>query len=624
MQRHILLIIGALLTTVLLPIRMSAQLSETTLPMLQHEQPYRTSALDVAVDLGLLSDGWHRQSLPLQAGYTTAVNINPQNSGEWIHLNEGGYKIWQLVLKPSYYAGIAFYFDRFEISDGSRLFVYSKNKASHIGAFTNKSIGNTSYFATQPIFSDEIVIELEVPAHESDFQINISEIGFVYPYAENERGFGDSGNCNVNVNCVEGQNWQQQKNGITRILVKQGSTLFYCTGSLINNTRNDGTPYLLTANHCGSNASAADYNLWIFDFHYESPECENPLLEPFRLSLTGSQLIARPPTGPFESTSDFKLLLLNQDVPENYKPFYNGWNRQNNITSNGVCIHHPQGDIKKISTFLNQPISTGYGQALPNPDQRYWRLSWSETETNHGVTEGGSSGSPLFDANRRIVGQLAGGGASCTNLQAPDYYGKFSYSWNSNGSNANQQLQPWLDPDNTGIEFLNGIGVDPNLIFAYFEADVNEITINQAVQFEQQSTGLINSYEWFFEGGTPSSSTQELPPPVTYNSFGSFDVSLIVHGQSMSDTLLLKDYIQVRPFLYPNPARYQFILNFGAEPAETIDMQIFDLSGRAVAFNYHHQGNVVTVNLYPTLSGFFIVDVKYDFYRQKIKLVVIR
>ncbi len=601
-----------------------AQVELEAMPLLHNQVSNRNNHVEVEVDYDMLTRVRHSESLPLQAGYTIQTNINPSNAGIWIQTPDADWKIWQLVISANHYTGMVLYLNAFNIGEEAKLFVYDQNKENFFGAYNNYSKGNASEFAIQPIYSQKIIIELELPSSEMAYEFNISEIGFVYPGGPIGRGFGDSGDCNVNINCPEGQNWQQQKNGVTRILVKQGSSLYYCSGSLVNNTRNDGTPYLLTANHCGPNSSSADYNQWLFDFQYESPDCENPLIEPFRLSIAGSSLIARSPSSGIDSGSDFKLLLLNQEVPEHYKPFFNGWSRSNSVTTTGTGIHHPQGDIKKISTYLSQPTSTGYSQTIPNPDRPYWRVVWSETETNHGVTEGGSSGSPLFDSNRRIVGTLSGGGASCLNLNAPDYYGKFSYSWNENGSLATQQLQPWLDPDNTGAEFVNGIGVDPNLIFAYFQADATEITLNQSIKFEQQSTGIINQYEWYFEGGNPSHSTAEVPPEITYDHFGSFDVSLIVKNENSADTLVQKDYIKVKPFLYPNPAKDQFILNFGKEIPEEIEVQLYDVCGRKVPTNLTRTGSQVTINLYDTSTGFYLIGINNNDSYQTLKLIIIK
>jgi hypothetical protein len=89
------------------------------------------------------------------------------------------------------------------------------------------------------------------------------------------------------------------------------------------------------------------------------------------------------------------------------------------------------------------------GSSEPNSS---WQVSWDRNTT----TEPGSSGSPLFDNVGRIIGQLWGGGASCQNLSSPDYYGRVSNSWNPNGSTNAQQLKHWLDPNNSGVTFING------------------------------------------------------------------------------------------------------------------------------------------------------------------------
>jgi len=53
----------------------------------------------------------------------------------------------------------------------------------------------------------------------------------------------------------------------------------------------------------------------------------------------------------------------------------------------------------------------------------------------------------------QIVGTLTGGNSSCDSsyLDSPDYFGKFSWSWDKNGADSTVRLKDWLDPDNTGI-----------------------------------------------------------------------------------------------------------------------------------------------------------------------------
>lgn len=80
---------------------------------------------------------------------------------------------------------------------------------------------------------------------------------------------------------------------------------------------------------------------------------------------------------------------------------------------------------------------------------------------------------------------------------------------------------------------------------ADFTADVTTIYVGESVTFTDQSTGNPTSWEWTFEGGTPGSSGQQNPDPVTYNSPGTFDVTLTVSNANGSTTELKSDYISV-------------------------------------------------------------------------------
>ncbi|MBU1983573.1 carboxypeptidase regulatory-like domain-containing protein, partial [bacterium] len=202
------------------------------------------------------------------------------------------------------------------------------------------------------------------------------------------------------------------------------------------------TPYFLTANHClGSHSS------WVFMFNYESPGCPNQ-------NGPTNQTVANATLRANNAASDFALLQLSSPVPLTYNPYYSGWSREDVAATNSVGIHHPRGDIKKISFDDNPPVSDRY---LGNSGVA--NSHWKIVQWDDGTTEGGSSGSPLYDQNHRITGQLHGGYASCTSL-TPDWYGKFSMSWDY-GSSPSTRLRDWLDAANTGVMVLDGI--DPNV-----------------------------------------------------------------------------------------------------------------------------------------------------------------
>jgi hypothetical protein len=165
--------------------------------------------------------------------------------------------------------------------------------------------------------------------------------------------------------------------------------------------------------------------------------------------LSGAVLRSR------RTPSDFCLVeitggLVGGTVPLSYSPYFSGWDNSGVIPTSSVSIHHPSGDIKKISFDDAAPgISQGMGSTEANST---WTVEWDRNTT----TEGGSSGSPLFDQNHRIIGQLWGGGASCSNLSSPDYYGRVANSWNPASSNSTNQLKFWLDPNNAGAQFIDG------------------------------------------------------------------------------------------------------------------------------------------------------------------------
>lgn len=372
---------------------------------------------------------------------------------------ENGDKLYRLGIESTGALAIGLYLRDFYLPPGSKLYIYNPTMEEFYGAYTSKNNTKEAYFCTEMIVGDQIVIEYYEPKEVSGMgKMTLFEILHAYrsPFIDMNKDFGDSGACEVNVNCSEGFGKNNQRDAVLRLLIKNGNSGVWCTGSLINNTRQDRTPYVLTADHCGKFSSVDDMLLWRFYFHYQSNNCGTPNEEPERKTVVGCEKIAASDnTG--ELGSDFFLVKLVNDIPETYNPYFIGWSREGATSNQGYTIHHPQGDIKKISTYTEALQSADYTSGIPNA---YWEVTWSETTNGHGVTEGGSSGSPIFDENGYLIGTLTGGQASCSALNAPDYYGKFSIHWEGNGSELDEQLAPWLDPDNTGQLKLAGIYLD--------------------------------------------------------------------------------------------------------------------------------------------------------------------
>lgn len=374
---------------------------------------------------------------PYRFGAELPVDITLANSGNWEALRDG--KLWRQSIKSTGAYSINLIFEDFYLPEGSRLFIYNKDKSTVMGAFTEKNNKPHGYFATNLIEGDQITLEYYEPTSVEGMG-HFKLVTVVHAYKNviqdltKAGSAGGSGACNINVNCPLGTGWENERNSVTRIVLGGG----LCSGALVNNTANDGTPYYLTANHCYQGTNPAT---WVFNFNLQSATCNGN--SGSGQSLTGAIFRAN------NSGSDFALVEIDDPIPSNYNPYLAGWRNNNTASASSICIHHPSGDIKKISRDQNAPTSSSFSGAST------WRIgAWEE-----GTTEGGSSGSPLFDeATHQIIGQLYGGSAACSGSNPnnqPDFYGKFSTSWD--GSSSSNRLRDWLDPGNTGATSVTGL-----------------------------------------------------------------------------------------------------------------------------------------------------------------------
>jgi hypothetical protein len=373
------------------------------------------------------------KNIPYRFGYPMEVNFNLDNSGTWETLPNGD-RVWRLKIESNGAYSINFIYNDFWLPEGGKFFIYNEDKSEVIGAFTNRNNNENGEFATGLVRGSAMILEYFEPAIVSSKGfISVSTVvhGYKNLFADD---FGQSGSCNINVMCSQGEPWSNEIRSVAMILTSSGSRL--CSGAMVNNVRQDLTPYFLTANHCVGTGS----NNWIIMFRYQSHNCTN-INGPLNYTVQGTQLKAS------NAASDFALFQLNSSPPDSFQVHYAGWNAIDEPSTKSVGIHHPRGDIKKICFDNDPPTSHAWSGT---PANSHWRIGvWDA-----GTTEPGSSGSPLFDQNKRITGQLHGGAASCTVLDY-DSYGKVSFSW-TYGTTPATRLKDWLDPDNTGTLVLDG------------------------------------------------------------------------------------------------------------------------------------------------------------------------
>ena len=406
------------------------------------------------------------KSTPIRAGVGFTVNHNLMNSGRTDITADGG-KLWRTKYVSKGAIMTYLVFEQFDIPEEAKLFVYSPDHEQVYGPYTNADVQSVGRFESDNIIGDELIVEYYEPANASfkgHFQIAAvmhTYKDFLHVREEGKGPHGEAeGDCHIDVACPDAQPWHYPVNSVVCISItayeqSTGWAMYLCSGAMINNVRMDKTPYVLSADHC----VAADDQTHKFYFNYQLNECGGTTGISSRVA-NGGTIVARSNTPNTYSGSDFLLLKITGNLGISYRDsiFFAGWDRSGSF-SVGTCVHHPGGDWKKISFVksISAPTSGSYAN-------RFYVVSWM-TNPNKGVTEQGSSGSPLFNANSLIIGTLTGGTSFCYYPSGTDIYGRLSYHWNNNGAtNAARKLQPWLDPDNTGTTVLQGMLYDGTII----------------------------------------------------------------------------------------------------------------------------------------------------------------
>jgi len=399
-----------------------------------------------------------RNNYSILKGWVFAVGIEtliePQTSGQWDTIPEKGY-VWRTGIRAEKALSLNLYIENFRMQSGMAIYVYNKPANYVVGPFDVRNNGNGGIVSVQSLPGDMLIVEWNIPIHTSpsnNFTITSVGYGFRDITAENKMISLDlAADCNMDVNCITGNHWQRERRSVVRLettlQTERGRETQYCTGTLVNQAVDDNRkkPYILTAHHCISTSQMAQSTTFVFG--YEKAYCKGNTPS-IPVGITGSTLVAT------KRELDFTLLELSPGkLTTAHKPFYAGWNASTNTPQGVTGIHHPQGDVKKISVANNSLVT---GTFTDKKTDLYCdkNAHWIVKRWHEGTTEKGSSGSPVFDAENKIVGTLSGGNATCSN-PTDDYYSKFSEQWNRY-PDSNESLKTWLDPDNRGITSIWG------------------------------------------------------------------------------------------------------------------------------------------------------------------------
>jgi len=421
-----------------------------------------------------------------QFGHEYDVDISVLNQAQ-VFINDEVYT-FILGLRSDDAYGLGINFNDFFLTENAELFFYDRERTNLLGAFTELNNSDDRAMTTSIIKGDNIIVELSVPANEVDnIRLNIDTIIHDYTDIMNYYNTIDSDreDCNINVVCEEGDNWRDQINGVVRVSMGGG----LCSASLVNNTANDRTPYILFADHCVSGAASG----YVFYFNYQSSSC-NGSNGSLNQSVSGSTLLV---SEDINSGPDFALLRLNSDIPDSYNPYYVGWSNSSLPPQEAVGIHHPGADIKKISFTTDNVSSNGY----------YWEFQYEQ-----GRVIPGSSGSPFFNQDKRQVGiasyiytNYCDPSPDCYCSQQYDHgYGRFDSAWDMG-------LSSYLDPTNSGVTTLDGISISGiNIVHdAYDDIPYEGSTLSFSAEVTAY-TGSIDAVELHYNFGDEWSSVEML------------------------------------------------------------------------------------------------------------------
>ncbi len=395
-----------------------------------------------------------------------AVSITPSHDGVWTELPDGS-RLWRAGVRASGATDVRLGFGRFALPDGATLYVIGADRY-YQGPYTNAD-AYAGRFQAPVVPGDLATIELRVPVGVAlaDDALELSSVGagfrdaFGRGDAAKIGNPGTSGSCNIDVVCPLGQNYGEDIRAVAYIEFQDDDDHDYylCSGTLLADVPRDHRNYFLTAAHCiDSSSEAASL---IAYWNYQSTRC-GTLSAPAGGYFNDDQHAAALRAS--RADADFSLLELSQAPDPAWNVYYAGWDAGGAPPPGTIGLHHPRGDVKKITAgpapaTTDNCIDTGGSST---------NTHWLTGPYSQGTTEGGSSGSGLFVAvgtggtARRLIGTLSGGDAACNGTlpnAEHDCYGKFAVAWN--GPSAATRLRDWLDPAHSGTTGQDGGDTPP-------------------------------------------------------------------------------------------------------------------------------------------------------------------
>jgi len=611
---------------------------------------------------------------PLRYGKHLEAGYRPTRHGVWEPLPSGDW-VWRLRIRSRDAVSLSVGLSPFRLPEGAKLFLRGTGGDLIRGPYTADDATRGELW-TPLVRSEDLILELTVPEGErAAVDLEVGTVVHGYRSLKPERGARQkSGACNLDVACSEADPWRDQVRSVGGYTFGNNDFHLVCSGALVNNTARDGRPLFLTAEHCVSTpAQAASM---VFYWNFQTATCREPgspesgafpsdtlSVTDWEQTSTGAVMRARYGNVHSENQiagkSDLSLVEVDDQIPDGYNLYLSGWSRTGRTTQESVTIHHPEGHGKRLSidrdpsSFVDYPTSRTC--SAPSGDTHLLVENWEL-----GTTEPGSSGSPLFDTNRHVVGVLSGGCAGCDgdgdggDNNAPDWYGRVAPGFENGDYTPPGAAQPTtladvLDPENTGVQTLDGRALGRDTIppapvpeFEVATVTPDSVTLRWNATGDDGREGTAARYEVRVRTSEPIASradfrsaepVRDVPSPKTAGTRQSVTVSVTPDTsyyfaiRAFDDANLAspiasteRDVTPVRSLRVtrppsPNPTRTRAVTQFVVEEEQTVVVALYDALGRRVTTLFRDtvrpfRRRSITASVSDLASGMYFLRVR--------------
>lgn len=375
------------------------------------------------------------------------TDISPRNSGYYESLADG-MALWRVGIASESAVNMNVILEDVVLLPEERIKIYAPSRPDEAQIVTIMNLATNGIVQSQIVKGDSIIVE-HWGIVDSEPQLKITRVNCGFMNIDREQGeerankvgnIGDSSSCEVDATCNE--EYKDVKQSVCRLIIDGAS---FGTGVLINNTSNDGTPYVATAAHVLLNSKI---KTCIADFNFERPLCKE-----YISNSDGERIEDEAELVVYSEIHDVAILKLGKKPSEDIMPYWAGWDLSKSHDGIVHCIHHPMGDVRKASQGKGARTAT-YDSDRTNNNLSFAKNNhWLVGEWTEGTTEGGSSGSGLFNKDMYLIGFLTGGTATC-HRPYNDYFWRLENSWEIEG--ATTTIKSVLDPKGTNATRCEG------------------------------------------------------------------------------------------------------------------------------------------------------------------------